>query len=876
MLQPYFGVPLSSVVRREGKSVPSLVTKIVSFILEHGLDQVGIFRINGNIKVVERLRTAFDRNGDANFSDSVDVMALAGLLKLFLRELPETLIPECFTQNFVAAQEASIKDPDGYVTEIRHLLSDLPDCNYAVLKYLSAFLVLVTQNEDVNKMNANALATIFGPNMFRCMSGLTGLKEQGITNCVTLQFITNYDKLFLEKGEPSPRCDGFQMSDLVLSKPSHTVRQESQSASKLSFQRADEPNNVLTADGKLPTNDQTSLDVQQSGKSDVTNRIASSPAISIIQDAINQAILEYVFGETVECCQEIEANLDESYNSWSLSDDEDNDGNRVAVDDSHHKHATATAAQQTATATTVDSDSVSGSDTSGDDDSDDDNVLKQKRSRSAIKSQISNDRHSHAKEWSHDSEVKFRRPVSGSISEMKKDVEPASAYKTRATSAPNSRPSSIGAKENQTQLESGAAAVRPTKDTSNSAAGGYAKHGLQGAPKSPLVEKQAWMLPVDSEHHEGKATSNSHNHHDHRHLKESGTSAREETALAEFKRLRKHIHVCKRKIRDFEDEFESTHGYKPMHSDKVANKEVRRCLEEIPESRRLLSELGDVMEALQEEKKGEHVKSGGQVKKTTTRLKIEETLATLMTKLAEKRRSASRPDDITEMTREEICEEKVCVQKALLHFETLHGRPSTPGEKELMHPLYDRYRQIKRILASKQHFDEVDDIQSASGNLSFISSLTQNTVPGSKGTSLHSGRNSGNLHASSKSQTSSSVYSIGRSDAWDRHRETVSRRKTESSGTRAAIGRTLDDDENLNLNQLSLPRLLSELQKTKAEKKHLQLTLHNFEEQFQREHGRKIQKYDQLHMDREYKQYKTIKAKLKLLEVLLAKHQLSN
>lgn len=40
-----------------------------------------------------------------------------------------------------------------------------------------------------------------------------------------------------------------------------------------------------------------------------------------------------------------------------------------------------------------------------------------------------------------------------------------------------------------------------------------------------------------------------------------------------------------------------------------------------------------------------------------------------------------------------------------------------------------------------QHFDEVDDIQSASGNLSFISSLTQNTVPGSKGTSLHSGRN---------------------------------------------------------------------------------------------------------------------------------------
>lgn len=58
-------------------------------------------------------------------------------------------------------------------------------------------------------------------------------------------------------------CRFLFKSDLVLSKPSHTIRQESQSVSKLSFQRADEPNNVLTADGKLPVNDQTSLDVHQ-------------------------------------------------------------------------------------------------------------------------------------------------------------------------------------------------------------------------------------------------------------------------------------------------------------------------------------------------------------------------------------------------------------------------------------------------------------------------------------------------------------------------------------------------------------------------------------------------------------------------------------
>lgn len=180
MSQPYFGVPLSDIVRREGRAVPNLVSKIASFLLERGIDQVGIFRVSGNSKVVERLRTTFDRNGDAALADAVDVMAVAGLLKLFFRELPETLIPERLTQRFVVAQDASVSDPDGYVREVRRLLATLPECNYSTLKYLVAFLVMVAREESANKMNANALATIFGPNMFRCVSsGLPGLKEQG-------------------------------------------------------------------------------------------------------------------------------------------------------------------------------------------------------------------------------------------------------------------------------------------------------------------------------------------------------------------------------------------------------------------------------------------------------------------------------------------------------------------------------------------------------------------------------------------------------------------------------------------------------------------------------------------------------------------------
>ena len=51
------------------------------------------------------------------------------------------------------------------------------------------------------------------------------------------------------------------------------------------------------------------------------------------------------------------------------------------------------------------------------------------------------------------------------------------------------------------------------------------------------------------------------------------------------------------------------------------------------------------------------------------------------------------------MTREEIQAEKIETQKELLSFEDKFGRPQTKLEKDLMRPLYDHYRKVKRILS---------------------------------------------------------------------------------------------------------------------------------------------------------------------------------
>jgi hypothetical protein len=63
------------------------------FFADVGLKCGGLFRLSaGNPKLVERLRVSFDRTGDADLEGAGDVAAVAALLKLWLRELPEPVV----------------------------------------------------------------------------------------------------------------------------------------------------------------------------------------------------------------------------------------------------------------------------------------------------------------------------------------------------------------------------------------------------------------------------------------------------------------------------------------------------------------------------------------------------------------------------------------------------------------------------------------------------------------------------------------------------------------------------------------------------------------------------------------------------------------
>lgn len=65
--------------------------------------------------------------------------------------------------------------------------------------------------------------------------------------------------------------------------------------------------------------------------------------------------------------------------------------------------------------------------------------------------------------------------------------------------------------------------------------------------------------------------------------------------------------------------------------------------------------------------------------------------------LSDKRRAVNRPDELERMNSAELQDEKCLMQRQLLVLEKRHGRPSSKAEKDVVRPLYERYRAIKRF-----------------------------------------------------------------------------------------------------------------------------------------------------------------------------------
>ncbi|XP_026152935.1 rho GTPase-activating protein 24 isoform X3 [Mastacembelus armatus] len=166
-----FGQKLEETVRYErrfgNKLAPMLVEQCVDFIRQRGLREEGLFRLPGQANLVKELQDAFDCGEKPSFDCNTDVHTVASLLKLYLRELPEPVIPFHKYDEFLTCAKLLGKDDEMGMKELRRLVESLPPVNYNLLKYICRFLDEVQSHSGVNKMSVQNLATVFGPNILR-------------------------------------------------------------------------------------------------------------------------------------------------------------------------------------------------------------------------------------------------------------------------------------------------------------------------------------------------------------------------------------------------------------------------------------------------------------------------------------------------------------------------------------------------------------------------------------------------------------------------------------------------------------------------------------------------------------------------------------
>ncbi|XP_073535163.1 rho GTPase-activating protein 28 isoform X1 [Phyllobates terribilis] len=167
-----FGVPLTTLLEIDQKKVPGtkvplIFQKLLQQLEETGLETEGILRVPGSASRVKSLREELELKFYDNTFDWKKVRNndAAGLLKMFIRELPTPL----FTMEYLPAFTSLVEKISKIKLQLQalHLLIMLlPDANRDTAKALLHFLKKVVSNEEKNKMSLWNVSMILAPNLF--------------------------------------------------------------------------------------------------------------------------------------------------------------------------------------------------------------------------------------------------------------------------------------------------------------------------------------------------------------------------------------------------------------------------------------------------------------------------------------------------------------------------------------------------------------------------------------------------------------------------------------------------------------------------------------------------------------------------------------
>ncbi|KZT04600.1 uncharacterized protein LAESUDRAFT_657523 [Laetiporus sulphureus 93-53] len=164
-----FGETLDTIFRLQERTYPHMKVPIILPFLADGILALGgtktegIFRVPGDGDTVSDLKLRIDK-GYYSLDGVEDPHVLASLIKLWLRELCDPLIPDEMYYDCIA----SARDPAACV----QIVHRLPTINRRVVLFVTSFLQLFLEEkvQAVTKMTSPNLALVMAPNLLRCTS----------------------------------------------------------------------------------------------------------------------------------------------------------------------------------------------------------------------------------------------------------------------------------------------------------------------------------------------------------------------------------------------------------------------------------------------------------------------------------------------------------------------------------------------------------------------------------------------------------------------------------------------------------------------------------------------------------------------------------
>ncbi|XP_051549937.1 rho GTPase-activating protein 45-like isoform X2 [Myxocyprinus asiaticus] len=186
-----FGQDFSQVSANSPDGIPFIIKKCIGEIERRALRMKGIYRVNGVKTRVEKLCQAFENGKELVELSQSSPHDISNVLKLYLRQLPEPIMPFRLYNNLMGLAKESLavvgpegaeagKGPDlvdlgpetepellALVGRLKNLLKELPKPNTSTLRYIARHLRRIAELEDDNKMSPSNLGIVFGPSLMR-------------------------------------------------------------------------------------------------------------------------------------------------------------------------------------------------------------------------------------------------------------------------------------------------------------------------------------------------------------------------------------------------------------------------------------------------------------------------------------------------------------------------------------------------------------------------------------------------------------------------------------------------------------------------------------------------------------------------------------